>query len=145
LYARNYNEIDEKCFEKFIKDFKDEKKYYSGVLIAIRGLGAISIVLIVSMFIYMFALCCNVKFYSISFVVSVYGILFNIIVLVLIAKKRIKYTCHIDEFNEELDNLVKEQYYVNLGVNIIMCCLSLAFYFIVWIFTLCLQFMRYKQ
>jgi hypothetical protein len=26
-----------------------------------------------------------------------------------------------------------------------MCCLSLAFYFIVWIFTLCLQFMRYKQ
>jgi len=145
LYVRNYNELDEKCFEKFIKDFKDEDKYYSGVLIAIRGLGVISIVLCVAMFIYMFALCCNVKFYSISFVVSVYGILFNIIVLVLITKKRIKYTCHIKEFNEEMDNLIEEQYYINLVVNIIMCCLSLFFYFIIWIFTLCLQFMRYKD
>ena len=145
LYARNYNEIDEECFEKFIKDFKAEDKYYSGVLIVIRGLGAISVVLSAAMFVYMFALCCNVKFYSISFVVSVYGILFNIIVLILITKKRIKYTCHIDEFNEEMDNLIEEQYYINLVVNIIMLCLSLFFYFIVWIFTLCLQFMRYKD
>ena len=145
LYARNYNELDEECFEKFIKDFKSEDKYYSGVLIVIKGLGAISVVLSVAMFIYMFALCCNVKFYSISFVVSVYGILFNIIALILITKKRIKYTCHIDEFNEEMDNLIEEQYYINLVANIIMCCLSLFFYFIVWIFTLCLQFMRFKD
>lgn len=145
LYARNYNEIDEECFEKFIKDFKAEDKYYSGVLIVIRGLGAISVALSAAMFVYMFALCCNVKFYSVSFVVSFYGILFNIIVLILITKKRIKYTCHIDEFNEEMDNLIEEQYYINLVVNIIMLCLSLFFYFIVWIFTLCLQFMRYKD
>ena len=94
----------------------------------------------------MFAFCCdNVKFYSISFVVSIYGILFNIIVLVLITKKRIKYKCHIKEFNEEMDNLIEEQYYINLIINIIMCCLSLAFYFIVWIFTLFIQFMKNKS
>ena len=145
LYVRNYNEINEECFQKFIKDFKAEDKYYSGVLILIRVLGAISVVLCVSMFIYMFALCCNVQFYSISFIVSVYGILFNIIVLVLITKERIKYKCHTVEFNEELDNLIEEQYYVNLVANIIMCCLSLAFYFIVWIFTLCLRFMKYRD
>lgn len=146
LYVRNYNEINEVCFEKFIKDFKGEDKYYSGVIILIRCLGTISIFLSVSMLIYMFVFCCdNVKFYSISFVVSIYGILFNIIVLVLITKKRIKYKCHINEFNEEMDNLIEEQYYINLIINIIMCCLSLAFYFIVWIFTLCIQFMKNKN
>ena len=51
LYVRNYNEINEVCFEKFIKDFKGEDIYYSGVIILIRCLGTISIVLSVSMLI----------------------------------------------------------------------------------------------
>ena len=28
LYARNYDEIEDKCSDKFLKDFEDEKKYF---------------------------------------------------------------------------------------------------------------------
>ena len=143
LYVRNYNEVNEICFEKFIKDFKDEKKLFDAVLTMVRVLGAVSVILAIINFIYMFGIfCCHFKFRTFSFIVPVYCILFDIIVLYFLTKSQIKYECNIDEFNEEMNELIEEQYNKNRIANIVLICLSLFFNFISLIFTLCLIFSK---
>jgi hypothetical protein len=96
LFVRNYNEIDEKCFNDFFENFEIEKKYYDSVLNVVRILGAFSIAFILATFIYLISICCcNLVFYSISFISPIYGIIYNIIILVLINKERISYKCHL--------------------------------------------------
>ena len=91
-------------------------------------------------------MCCReVQFYSISFIVPIYGIICNIVVLGIINKKRIKYNCELAGFNEEIDELLDEQYdNNNLGI-IFVSSLSLAFYIHNLILELCLKFMKERN
>ncbi len=72
-------------------------------------------------------------------ILPLYGILFNIITLVLINKAKIKYSCQKDGFNEIINEIISQQYTNNNTLNIAMSSLSLAFYIIVLIFSLCLN------
>ena len=141
LFVRNYNEIDEKCFKDFLRDIENEKKYYDSILSVIRILGAISLAFIVAIFIYMIVMCyyIHLSFFSILLILPLYGILFNIITLVLINKAKIKYSCQKDGFNEIINEIISQQYTNNNTLNIAMSSLSLAFYIIVFIFSLCLN------
>ena len=142
LFVRNYNEIDQKCFEDFFENFEKEKKYYDSILSVVRVLGAISIAFILVTFIYMISICCcSLIFYSISFVSPIYGIICNIIIIALINKERIRYKCHLKGFDKEIEELIDNQYNNNT-INIAMSSLSLAFYIFVLIFELCLKFSK---
>ena len=90
-------------------------------------------------------MCCrDVKFNSISFIVPIYGIICNIVILGIINKEKIKYKCQLQGFNEEIDELVDEQYNNNSTI-IIMSSFSIAFYIVVLILLLCLKYMRTKS
>ena len=143
LYVRNYNEIDETCFEGFIQDLNDEKKYYDSVLDVVKTLGTASIVVIIALFIYMIVMCrYELIFYNLALIAPIYGIICNIVILGVINKQRIRYKCQIEGFNENIDELLDKQYDNNNVLNIIMSAFSLAFYILVLIFELCLKFMK---
>ena len=143
LYIRNYNDIDEKCFNEFLEELKDEEKFYDSAISAVRALGAISIIFNCAMFIYISVMCCqDIQFSSFSFIVPVYGIICNVIVLGIVNKSRIRYKCQLEGFNEEIDELLDEQYDNNKTTTTIMSAFSLAFYALDLILLLCLKFMR---
>ena len=143
IYIRNYNDIDEKCFEDFIQDLNNEKTYYDSAQKTVKVLDGISIALNAILFFYMFWMFCSeVQFYSISFIIPIYGIICNIFVIRIINKKRIKYNCELAGFNEEIDELVNKQYDNNSFVIIFMSSISLALYIFSLISGLCLKFMR---
>ena len=146
LYARNYIEIDETCFEGFIQDLNDEKKYYDSVLGVVRSLGTISVAVIIALFIYMIVMCrYELIFYNLALIAPIYGIICNIVILGVINKQRIRYKCQIEGFNENIDELLDKQYDNNNVLNIIMSAFSLAFYILVLIFELCLKFMKNRN
>ena len=146
LYIRNYNDIDEKCFNDFLDELKDEHKFYDSAVKVVRALGIISIVFNVVMFIYITVTCCNdIQFSSFSFIIPIYGIICNAIILGVVNKSRIRYKCQLEGFNENIDELIDEQYDNNAINTTIMSALSLAFYALVLIMLLCLKFMRSRN
>jgi len=81
-YFENYNEIDIKCVEKFFKKLDKEEKYYDISRIVIRVLCSISIVSVAGLFLHSLTICCcELKFYSLFFVVPIYGLICNIITI----------------------------------------------------------------
>ena len=59
--------------------------------------------------------------------------------LYLFTKERLKYACHTDEFNDEMDEIIEEQYNKNKTINIVLSSLSLPLYFLVFILIICLK------
>ena len=143
LWVRNYNEMDEECFLSFVDDLNDEQAYYDKVTKAVRGLGSASLILSVGLFIYIIMICrCDFKFNLISLAIPIIGVVVNIITLGIINKSRIRYKCQLEGFNEEIDELLDDEYDYNNTTNIVMASFSLAFYILVMIFSLCLKFMK---
>ena len=59
----------------------------------------------------MITICrCEVTFYFIFIVVPIYGIISNAVIIGIINKKRIKYKCQLEGFNEAIDKLIDEKY-----------------------------------
>ena len=146
LYARNYDEIDEKCSDKILKDLEDEKKYFDTAFKISRILSLIGLILILALFIYITttcSCCCNVKFYGIAIVVPIYGLAVNIIILSITNKAKMKYECQSEEYNSDLNDEIDEQY-GNNTIHIVMPILNIVFFSFVLMFTLCLKFMRNK-
>jgi hypothetical protein len=125
LFSRNYIVIKEKCFKAFLENFNNEKKYYDVVVNVIRVLGVISLAMNIAIIIYMFSMCyCHLKFSSISFIEPIYGILWSIIMLYLLTKERLRYICHENTLNDEMDEIIGEQYDQNKTANILYLKLS---------------------
>ena len=135
--------MDEECFLSFVDDLNDEQAYYDKVTKAVRGLGSASLILSVGLFIYIIMICrCDFKFNLISLAIPIIGVVVNIITLGIINKSRIRYKCQLEGFNEEIDELLDDEYDYNNTTNILMASLSLAYYILVMIFSLCLKFMK---
>ena len=84
-------------------------------------------------------------FYNIALIAPIYGIVCNIVILGVINKQRIRYKCQIEGFNENIDELIDEQYDNNNLLNIVMSAFSLAFYILILICELCLKFMTNRN
>ena len=143
IYVRNYNEMDESCIKGFLSDLNDEKQYYISISGTVRALSAVSLALSSALVIYIVCSSCSdlaFKFFVIA--VPIYGIVVNIITIGLINKQRIRFKCQLEGFNDEIDELVDEQYNNNNVVNIVMSALSLALHIIVLIFIICLKLMK---
>ena len=146
LYARNYNEIDEICVDKFLGDFEDDKKYFDKAFKISRALSLIGLILILALFIYILttcSCCCNLTYHGIVIIIPIYGLVANIVIISIMNKAEIKYKCQIEGSNSELDDEMDKQYGNNL-TNIIFSILNIAGYSIVFLFAICLQFMRNK-
>ena len=146
LYARNYKDIDEKCLEKFLEDFEDEKKYFVSAFKTARALSLIGLIFAIVLFIYILttcSCCCNVTYHGIAIVVPIYGLVANIIVIGITNKAKIKYKCQKEGLSSDVDEIIDDQYGSNT-VNIVMSVLNIVGYSIVLMFTLCLKFMRNK-
>ena len=143
LYVRNYNQMDEKCFKDFIKDLEDEEKYYDSIVKIIRALGTISLIVNALIFFYCCYMCCrDVKFYSVAIIVPIYGIVCNSIILGILNKEKIKYKCQLEGFNDSIDEKLDEQYENSNLTATVMSAISLAFYILMFFFSLCLKFMK---
>ena len=146
LYARNYKDIDEKCLEKFLEDFEDEKKYFVSAFKTARAFSLIGLIFAIVLFIYILttcSCCCNVTYHGIAIVVPIYGLVANIIVIGITNKAKIKYKCQKEGLSSDVDEIIDDQYGSNT-VNIVMAVLNIVGYSIVLMFTLCLKFMRNK-
>ena len=146
LYARNYKDIDEKCLEKFLKDFEDEKKYFDSAFKTARGLSLIGLIFALALFIYIIttcSCCCNVTYHGIAIIVPIYGLVANIIIIGITNKAKINYKCQKEGLSSDVDEIIDDQYGSNT-VNIVMSVLNIVGYSIVLMFTLCLKFMRNK-
>ena len=92
LYIRNFNELNEEYVNDFLEEIKDDKNYNNAIIIVIIVLAAISIILIIGFEVIMFRMfCCEKEFKSISFIAPLYGIICNIISIILLAKNTPKY------------------------------------------------------
>ena len=146
LYAKNYNDVDEKCVEEFLEDYEDEKKYFDSAYKTARALSLIGLILILALFIYIMSTCsycCNLTYRGIAIAIPIYGIVANIIVISVTNKPKIKYECQKDGTNSDLEDEIDKQYGINT-VSIVMAVLNIVFYSIVLMFTICLKFMRNK-
>ena len=146
LYARNYKDIDEKCLEKFLEDFEDEKKYFVSAFKTARALSLIGFIFVLALFIYIFTtsvFCCNVTYHGIAIIVPIYGLVANIIIIGITNKAKINYKCQKEGLSSDVDEIIDDQYGSNT-VNIVMSVLNIVGYSIVLMFTLCLKFMRNK-
>ena len=146
LFVRNYNELDEKCVNEFLKDFEEEKKYFDSAFKTARALSLIGLILILALFIYIMttcSCCCNLTYHGIAIVVPIYGLVANIIIISITNKAKIKYECQKDGTDSKLEDEIDGQYGINT-VSIVMSVLNIVGYAIVLMFTICLKFMRNK-
>ena len=146
LFVKNYNDIDEECVQKFFEDLDDEDTYYDNVAKAVRALGVISLIFSLALIIFIIMICrCDFKYNLFAISVPIIGILVNIISLGIINKTKLRYKCELEGFNDTIDELLDKQYDMNNAVNIVMSAFSLAFFIIVFIFSLCLKFMKQRN
>lgn len=137
LYVRNYNQLDEKCFKDFIKDLEDEEKYYDSIVKAIRALGTISLILNALIFFYCCYMCCrDVKFYMVAFIVPIYGIVCNSVILGILNKEKIRFKCQLEGFNDSIDEKLDERYENSNLIATVMSAISLALYIYLCSFSL---------
>ena len=139
-YFYNYNEIDIKCAEDFFKKLDDEKKYYDNSQIVVRVICSISMALAAGLFFYSVTICCcEIKFYSIFFVVPIYGFICNIVTIGLLNKAEIECKCQLEEFDEEINNLLANQYIDIKVTNTVISSFTVVFNIFCLILLLCLR------
>jgi hypothetical protein len=146
LYVRNYNEIDEKCVTKFLEDFEKDKKYFDSAYKVSRILSLIGIGFIIALFIYILTTCqccCSLNFHGIAMVAPIYGIAANIVIVGIINKPKIEYECQIEGNNKKVGDALIDAYGKNT-TGIVFSVLSIVFFGLQLLFTLCLTFMRNK-
>ena len=140
-FLNGFNEKEKLCLEQLFKDIDGEKTFYDKAIIVIKVLLAISLISLFALCIYTFSMCCyNTKFYSLSFIVPLYGILCNIIILCLLNKSRIENKCNLEEeFNEKINKQLIILYSDIDVSSTVIACFSLFFYFFCLILILCLK------
>ena len=132
-------EISKKCAEKFFEDLEDEQKYFDTIQIVVKVLSSISAVLALCLLMYgMSICCCATKFYSLSFITPVYGIISGAILLVLLIKERIKCKCNINVFDNNVNTKIDNEYEDNYFLLGIFSGVSAGLYILNLIFLLCL-------
>ena len=125
-FFETYNINDKECFENFYKDLKSEIKNYNIIQKVAKAFSSISMCLYVCLAIYDFCLWCyNTNFYKISFIVPIYGIISNVILMILVRKEEIiDYKCETHSF--EMEKILKDEL-SNNGTSKLMCIISLPF------------------
>lgn len=140
LYARNFYDKDEKCINKFFEDLDNEEKYFNKVSIVLKVLIIISVVSNFTLFIYSSLICCKgtLRFYWFFLIIPIYGMISNIISIIIIASNSLKYKCEEIGFNNKLNDILEENYSDDQIIIIIMSSLSFFFHIILLIFSICI-------
>ena len=114
------------CFEDFYKDLKSEIKDFNIIQKVAKALSSISMCLYVCLAIYDFCLWCyNINFYKISFVVPIYGIISNVILMILVRKEEIiDYKC--EALSSDMKKILNDEL-SNNGTSKLMSIISLPF------------------
>lgn len=140
LYARNFYDKDEQCINEFFEGLDNEEKYYNKISIAIKVLIIISIVSKIALFIYSSLLCCKetLKFYWHFLIIPIYGMISNLICIIIISSKPLEYKCEEIGFNNKLNDILKENYSNDDLIIILMSSFSFFFHIILLLFSICL-------
>ena len=127
LYIRNFNALNEEYVNDYLKEIKEDRNYHNSINIAIIVLAAISIILNIVFEVIMFQkFCCEKKLKKfIAFITPLYGIISNIINIILLAKN-------------------PDNYYENGSFNLIFSVLSLFFSLISLALTYALKVIEQK-
>ena len=134
-----FDELNKTCAEKFFEDLVNQKKYFDTIQIVVKVLSSISAVLALCLLMYgMSICCCETKFYSLSFITPVYGIISGAILLVLLIKERIKCKCNINVFDNNVNTKIDNEYEDNYFLLGIFSGVSAGLYILNLIFLLCL-------
>jgi len=139
LYKRNYIYSKNDC----INDFLGNKS--NGAEITIKVLGAISSVLVVALIIYCFTIrCCFVDYHFIWVIVPIFGILFNIIALLVNYTIKPKYECD-EEYKDLINGFLDYDLKFFRSTNIIYCIISLITSIITLLILICMRSMKKLQ
>ena len=127
LYARNYNGINEECPNAYLQDIRNDEIFYEVLAIVIRILACIYILLILVLEVILFRKCCHEKkFEKIGFAAPIFGVIYNLINIILFTRNITEYECQEDVFFSGISLDVDDQK-ENNEINLILSVVSLFF------------------
>lgn len=141
LYARNFIDMDEECIKKFFEEIDNDERFYDNIEKAIMGIIAVSILFNLALCIYSTLICCYyfLRFYWFFLTAPIYGILSNIVTIIIAYQGITYYECEDTGFNDLLNETIKNNYKDSRNVVVAMSAVSLFFLIIVLIFTISLK------
>ena len=140
LYTRNFIYSSDKC----LNDFFSLISRANSAETAIRVLGSISLLLALAYAIYAIVIrCCRVKFYIFFLGSPIFGIIFNLIALILSYTIKYKYEC--DDLKDEINKRVENELSLNIYQNLVYFIMSLVFNIILFLMSLCMLKLKMKK
>ena len=133
--------MDEECIKKFFEEIDNDERFYDNIEKAIMGIIAVSILFNLALCIYSTLICCYyfLRFYWFFLTAPIYGILSNIVTIIIAYQGITYYECEDTGFNDLLNETIKNNYKDSRNVVVAMSAVSLFFLIIVLIFTISLK------
>lgn len=141
LYSRNYFGKNEECIDKYFSDIEKEEETYKSIQTYILILSIISIILMLAIVIYAGITCCvSLKIYLFFIIAHIYGIIENIVSIIITYRQKLEYTCDEDiGFNNEINKILNKNYANSRSIVLGMGILSIVTISLNLIFTICLK------
>jgi hypothetical protein len=141
LYSRNFIDMDEECINKFFEEVDKDEKLYDNIEKGIMAIVGVSIFLNFALCIYTSLICCcySLKFYWFFLIAPIYGILSDIITIIIVYQGISYYDCEDYGFKDLLNETISNNYKDTRTVVVAMSALSIFFLIIVLIFSIALK------
>jgi len=115
LYARIYYYLDKKCLEKYIEDFDNLESSYISKIMTIRILQYINFFFAVVYLFFLYKNLCVKDKYKLSELIItdsilLYGLLINIISIVLKNGDKLNFSCGNQNINSEINSIFNEEF-----------------------------------
>ena len=115
LYARNYYYLDKKCLEKYIEDFDNLESSYISKIMTIRILQYINFFFAVVYLFFLYKNLCVKDKYKLSELIItdsilLYGLLINIISIVLKNGDKLNFSCGNQNINSKINSIFNEEF-----------------------------------
>ena len=123
LYVRNYDEMNEECnTNQFLYSIRNDEIYYDVLEVVIRILSCVFIVLIIVVEVILLRKCCfEKKFIKIGFAAPIFGVIYNIINIILFTRNFNDDDCQMILFKDKQ----KDNNELNLILSVVSCLFSI--------------------
>ena len=140
LYMRNFYDKDEECINNFLKHFEYEEALYINIEYTIKISFIVSILLNIAFAIYLITrYYYHLKFYLFLFIVPIYGILLNLILIIVLNCKRHEYKCDEIGFNSKINYIINKNDLEDYSLTVFIIIISIIFQIIVLIFSVIMK------
>ena len=149
LYTRNFIDKNQDCITKFFSDVEEENNSYHNIEKAIRIINILCIMAIFFIILYSSMMCCccrGWKYHWPFLIIHAYGIIIDILSMVIIYRDNLEYKCDNDSgFNTLINDIVNDSYKDSRSSVIALGVLSIFTLILNLIFSICLILNKNKN